>query len=235
MRKRSTILGLGAILGVAMLAVALFAVSPLLAGEQSDSDVFWTFDDPSNPVGTSKLVRKDNGISADFTTSGLPAGQAMTLWFIVFNNPEQCAAGAYQCGPADIGANRPAQGDFLVASGHVIDASGNATFGGSLKVGDTSGSGLLELPDGCIPGYPDCGGPIGLTSPEGALVILAVHSHGPKQTGQVLKSQLQSYTGGCETFIGTVPGGFAASQAEVPDAVGECSTIQVSPHAPNDG
>ena len=65
-----------------------------------------------------------------------------------------------------------------------------------------------------------------------ALVILAVHSHGPKLTGQALKSQLQSYTGGCDSFIGSLPGGFAASQAEVPVAVGECSTIQVSPHAP---
>ena len=156
----------------------------------------------------------------------------MTLWFIVFNNPDDCEAGPYQCGPADMGANRPARGDFLLASGHVIGADGSATFGGRLNVGDTSGSGLSELPDGCIPGYPDCGGPVGLESPEGALVIQAVHSHGPKQTGQVLKSQLQSYTGGCEAFIGSLPGGFAASQAEVPVAVGECSTIQVSPHAP---
>ena len=57
----------------------------------------------------------------------------MTLWFIVFNNPEYCVAGPYMCGPADMGKNRAAKGDFLLASGHVIDADGNATFGAALK------------------------------------------------------------------------------------------------------
>jgi hypothetical protein len=61
-----------------------------------------------------------------------------------------------------MGANRAARGDFLLASGHVIGSDGNSMFGGQLNAGDTAGSGLLESPDGCIPGYPDCGGPVGL-------------------------------------------------------------------------
>ena len=157
----------------------------------------------------------------------------MTLWFIVFNNPEECVEGPYMCSPADLGANRAAEGDFLLATGHVIGADGNATFGGHLNVGDVSGSGLAEI-GGCVPGFEGCGGPVGLNNPEGALVILAVHSHGPALHGQDLHSQISSYVGGCTVFIGTVPGGFAAGPSEVPDDVGECSTIQISPHAPND-
>ena len=154
----------------------------------------------------------------------------MTLWFIVFNNPNECVGGPYNCGPADMGANRAAEGDFLLATGHVVNGQKKVTFAGHLNVGDVSGSGLLELPDNCIPGYPDCGGPVGLKNPEGALVILAVHSHGPALTGQGLKSQISSYLGGCTDVIGTVPGGFAAGPSEVPNAIGECATIQISPH-----
>ncbi len=71
----------------------------------------------------------------------------------------------------------------------------------------------------------------GLINPEGALVILAVHSHGPALSGKALESQLRSYLGGCTVVIGTLPGGFAAAPAEVPTTDGECSTIQISPHA----
>ncbi len=107
------------------------------------------------------------------------------------------------------------------------------SFGGSLKVGDTSGSGLAEFPDACLPGLPDCGGEVGLVNVDNALVVLALHSHGPRLEGQALKSQISSFLGGCENFIGTGPGGFAASYSEIPTNVGECSTFQISPHPPN--
>lgn len=37
-------------------------------------------------LGSSTLVRTDSGISATYRTEGLPSGQAITMWFVVFNN-----------------------------------------------------------------------------------------------------------------------------------------------------
>jgi hypothetical protein len=196
----------------------------------SDSDVIWTYDS-SQPVGSSQLIRTADSIYTRFAATSLTPDQATTLWFILFNYPEKCGE-PFACTPADLGSNRPAMGDFLLVDGAVIAPDGTVSMSGSLPVGDTSGSGLSELPEGCVPGYPDCGSPVGIVNPEGALVIVALHSHGPKQSGDVLEGQLNSYLGGCEQVIGTVPGGFAADVSEVPDASGECATIQVSPHAP---
>jgi hypothetical protein len=200
-------------------------------GDQTSSDVFWTWDgDMVNSVGTSNLIRYKKHIEGELTTTELPVGQAMTLWFIVFNNPELCSDG--MCSANDMGADRPAQGDFLYASGLVVGEDGNATLDGRLKVGDIKGSGLGEFGDGCIPGLPDCGGPVGLVDLDGALVVLAVHSHGPELSKKELKSQVSTYLGGCEVFSGTADGGWAADASEVPDADYECATIQFSPHPP---
>jgi len=230
MKKKYVVLLL--VLGLSALVAIPVTFALANGANKTQSDVYWTWG-TQVPSAASQLVRNESGISADFNTSGLTPDQAVTLWFIVFNYPEKCLAGSYNCGPADMGANRPAKGDFMVAGGHVIDASGYASFGGRLNVGDTAGSGLAEFTGGCMPGLPNCGGPIGLVNVDGALVVLAVHSHGPKLTGQDLKSQISSYLGGCQTFIGTLPGGFAASEAEVPVNIGECSTTQVSPHLPS--
>jgi hypothetical protein len=197
--------------------------------EVSYADVNWTFDDPSNPVGSSQLVRTKNGINGRLSTSGLSAGQAVTAWFIFFNNPELCSPldGEVEpnCGLDDLGAT-PARADFHLVTGHVIGRSGRSTFAGNLKVGDLSTSGMNEF---ICSETQDCGIP--LEDPTGALVVLAVHSHGPALTGQALKEQISSFSGGCDVFLG--PDGFAAGRGDLPVEIGECSTIQMSPHAPN--
>jgi hypothetical protein len=175
-------------------------------------------------VGTSSLVRTDAGLSASFNSSGLPAGQAVTLWFVVFNNPSACSGG---CGLDDLLFNEAAQGDFLVGAGHVVGGSGTVNFGAHLAVGDVRGSAFPEI------GMPER--PIGLTDPWNAQVGLLLHSHGPMVPGAVLASQLSSFTGGCTVFLGDLelPGsGLADGPEDVPDAVGECSTLLASIHMP---
>lgn len=215
---------------VVLLVLLLLSAGVLsaLAGtgsSKSDAAVYWAWDfnsgNTSNPIGASELIRSPNGIEARYATSGLTPGNAMTLWFIVFNYPEQCAAGAYLCTPADLG-DTPAQGDFLVAAGHVI---GGNVFAGSLNAGDNGGSGLAE-----VLGCEDC--TPGLIEPESALVLLAVHDHGPAQSGDVLKAQISSYLGGCVGPFNGDEFGFATGPGDLPDAVGECSTTQFSAHAP---
>lgn len=190
------------------------------AAERSTQPVVVIWD--GTPVGTSTLVRTDAGISASYHATGVPAGQAVTLWFVIFNNPSACAG---PCGAVDLFFNPAAGGDFLVGAGQVTGASGSANLGASLRVGDTSGSAFPEI------GMPERS--VGLTNPRGAQVALLLHSHGPKLSGQALAWQLSSFTGGCEVFQGDLemPGsGLADGPEDVPDAVGECSTIQASVH-----
>jgi len=198
--------------------IASFATGVALAqgSQQTEESVYWFFD-TENPVGTSRVIRTPSGATAIFQTSGLPAGQAVTLWFIIFNNPENCVANP--CQPSDLG-DLATGGDFHFGAGNVTGGRGNATFAGHLQVGDVSGSGWAEF------GAP----PVPLDDPYAAEIMLAIHSHGPKMTGQDLKYQLNSFLGGCAVFLG--PGGFAASPDDVPDAPGECSTIQFSHHLP---
>jgi len=190
------------------------------AADRSTQPVVQIWD--GTPLGESTLVRTDAGISASYRTSGVPAGQAVTLWFVVFNNPSACSG---PCGAVDLFFNPAAGGDFLVGAGHVIGGSGTANFGASLRVGDISGSAFAEI------GMPERS--VGLTNPRGAQVALLLHSHGPMLSGADLVSQLGSFTGGCQVFQGDLemPGsGLADGPEDVPDAIGECSTIQASVH-----
>jgi hypothetical protein len=72
-------------------------------------------------VGTSTLTRTDSGISFSLSTTGLQAGHAVTIWWMVFNpDPDGSVSVQY-------------------AAGHVIDEGGAAEFGGYLQEGDTDG------------------------------------------------------------------------------------------------
>jgi hypothetical protein len=100
-------------------------------------------------VGTSTLVRTDSGIAFSLQTTGLPAGHAVTVWWMVVN-PDAAAP------------------SVLYAAGHVIDDSGAAGFGGSLQEGDTDG--VVELDGLSLEGLLDA---------TGATVVLVVRDHGP--------------------------------------------------------
>ena len=109
---------------VGLLSVIL--VSRAGAATQSTSPVA-TF--AGATVGTSTLTRTGSGISFSLQTTGLQAGHAVTVWWMVFN-PD---------GPLSV----------QYAAGHVIDDSGVAEFGGHLRVGDLDGAinggpGLLD-------------------------------------------------------------------------------------------
>ena len=206
-----------------LLAVTGFIISPTAAiadaSHKSTSPPIWTFA-AQPPAGETKLVRTPNGLTAQFKTTGLTAGHAVTLWIMFFDNPEACAAAL--CDPAvDIGQNG-VRFDFHYAGGHIVNAA-KTTLTGHLQTGELSTSGWAEL-----------GSPLqtALTNPEGAQVILAIHSHGPAQQGTTLAAQMSSYTGGCVLpFLGD-GAGFAESAADIPANAGECSTIQMAFHNP---
>ena len=190
--------------GAALVAAGLAGTVPAVAdpGSVQTTEPVYSNWDTDNPTGRSRLVRTPEGITAIVQTSGLPKGQAITLWFIIVNNPQHCWSTPSTLEDALFNPD---------GAGVVTGGCGRATCAGHLAVGDVSGSGKVET---------------GLGEAE---VLLALHSHGPKQRGLALRSQLSSFTGGCAVFLGDVFG-WAEVPEDMPDAVGECTTFQSSRH-----
>jgi hypothetical protein len=153
------------------------------AATQSTSAVTFMSDPTANPPpGSSTLTRTGSGIALDLHTTGLQAGRAVTIWWMVFNHPEACLTGATtptvddpRCGMADM--DNPAAGlSVLYAAGHVIDEGGVADFGGYLAEHDG---------DGAIMGQ-------GLEDAAAADIHLVVRDHGPADPHMVVEQITRS-------------------------------------------
>jgi hypothetical protein len=121
----------------------------------------------------STLVRTPNGISVSLQTSGLPAGHAVTMWALIFNDPNACGTGG--CHEMNGDLNVPAvQGSVYRVTGHVVGASGS--FAGVVPVGDAANA---------------VRGP-GLLDPYGAEIHLIVRDHGVAGTGDLLQQQFNN-------------------------------------------
>jgi len=156
---------LASVLLLSLSPVALAASSS--AATHNDSNVY-LFSDLSTVSGaSSQLVRRDNSVSMTIHTSNLLAGHVVTVWWVIFNKPENCKHGElnFKCGAGDLppfGGDDSAQTSVLYAAGHVVGGSGDASYGAYLIVGNTAGA-LF--------------GP-GLTYARGAHIHLVVHDHG---------------------------------------------------------
>lgn len=151
------------------LALVLCSVGTPSAGEAgTQKEAVHRFSDMSAVAGgQASLMRMDNGIYLNVETVELTPGDAVTAWFVIFNEPGQCSGG--ECGEDDI-VNFNADGSLVVnadgsapmnmagieaaaisvlrADGRIVDTNGAANFRGHLPVGDTSeavfGPGLLD-------------------------------------------------------------------------------------------
>ena len=219
---RMSALVLGITIGIAASAQA-FAGNLGHDAQWNTVDAFWIWDigDPADLVGESTIVRTENGVSVRIDSLFLPPRQAVTMLILVFNNPEFCATAP--CSAVDL-FNPEVQGDFFVGSGQIVGGSGRGTFAGHVSLGDTSGSGHLEI------GYPQLA--VGLLDSYDAEIHVSLHSHGPAQYGPILRSQIRTYLGGCEFPLLGNAFGVAQGPADVPDSIGECSTIQAAVHLP---
>lgn len=146
-------------IGVALLALVLPMAAPADSATHQTVDVTGWNDLIPAPTpdihGTASLVRRDDGISMTFRTSGLPAGDAVTIWWII----------------VDPATGNVVSGQF--AAGHVVGNNGVASFAGSLSEGDTSGCFHPQFP--CA----------GLTDAREQVVVLLARVHGPKDPGRI--------------------------------------------------
>jgi hypothetical protein len=173
------------------------------------------------PVGSSRLARTANGVNFTLSTSGLTPGHAYTLWFVVFNAPDQCGV-PNQCAPEDV-VNAAAQPDMLYAAGTIAGNSGTATFAGRRSVRDATDS--INGPVG-LPAH-------GLVDPYTAEIHLAVHDHGMKLPS-FMPDMIQTVDGGC-TDAGIPVAGVASPWNGHPfgrRGPNTCVTIQAALHRP---
>jgi hypothetical protein len=129
-------------------------------------------------AATATLVRRDDGLSIRFSTEHLRPGHAYTLWFVVLNNPDACAA--TPCSAQDILLNPDTSAQVTYATGHVSGGSGRATLAASFRVGAL---------DGWLPGAE-------LSNPRTAEVQLVLNDHGPVLKGY-MPEMIKTYRSGC--------------------------------------
>lgn len=160
----------------AVLGLAL-AAAPAQAAVQRDSAAVRLFADTS-VVGASTLNRHSDSIAMTLGMSGAPAGHVVTVWWVIFNNPEFCQFGepanpatgfaGTRCGPGDLGIVAGLTPDPRVdplvtyAAGHVTGARGTARWASYLTAGTPRGQVLIGT---------------AFTNPLGADVHLVVHDH----------------------------------------------------------
>ena len=191
----------------------------------SETGVGWWWGEGTG--GTAKIVRTNKGISGNFSSSlansvGSAEGLAVTLWLIIFNNPDECATSP--CSESDLG-NPAVMPDALYGAGNIVDDSEEASFGFSLKAGDNSGSiaDLFGLPT-------NDGEPWGLIYPRGAEVHYVLRLHGPMIPLE-MPAQIKTYGGGCVDYA---PYGYMppADESELKLGWGECQDVQAAINLP---
>lgn len=136
---------------LAAVIVALVAgVVPATAGpaEHQQADVLTLPGLAPIDGASAKLTRTDSGLTVNVKTTGLAAGNAVTVWAVSFSNTENCDFGGLLpdgtvtlCGIGDDAA--PDTGfQIQQLAGHVIGNGGNANFGGHVEIDNPRGAEL---------------------------------------------------------------------------------------------
>lgn len=143
----------------------------------------------------STVTRTARGATATMDLAEIRPNHVFTLWWVVYNNPEQCSA--TPC-PADELFNPDTGASFFGAgSGRVSDAFGHVR----LEAGIVAGAGLPEDVEGVFLGE-------GLTDPLGAEIQLVVRDHGNADelaAEDELGAALSTLFGGGCPFVVTDP------------------------------
>lgn len=148
----------------------------------------------AGPVGdgaSATLVRHNGGVAFTFHTANLNPGNAYTIWFVVINNPDACAASP--CSGPDIILNPATESQVTYGAGNIAGGSGLASFAGAFRAGPIAG----WLPGGS------------LDDPMTAEIHLVLNDHGPA-LAEYLPSMIHSYRGGCSD-ASPFPGIFPAT------------------------
>ncbi|MDX1615107.1 MAG: hypothetical protein R3300_12415 [Candidatus Promineifilaceae bacterium] len=183
MRKRMTFLSL------LVLVLVLGGLSVAAASGPADhySTVAEDISDLNNispiPGSSAHLVTNDRGATLQVNTSGLTPGHALTVWWVIFNYPENCTGG--ECGLDDAfppPGNVEAGASVSFAAGHVIGDDGQGNFGAHISVGGDAAPWT-----------------VGLLEPRTAEVHFVLRDHGPA-IPELVQEQIRTAGGGCNNI-----------------------------------
>jgi len=162
------------------------------------------FEETNVITGTlSTLQRMPEGVHVSLETKGLTPGDAYTLWWVVFNYPDDCTKQG--CLPQNLmEAKMAAMVKYGI--GAIADESGTATFEAFLPVGDVTGAldNNSGFPFEVLEPAP------GLTEPLTAEFHVVLRTHGAALDDPT--EQLTTFNGGCNP---------------------ECFNVQVAMHIPD--
>lgn len=181
-------------------AAALIPAAALAGGDKQETTVHAFTDQSVIDGAKGTLTRMPNGVYMEIETKGLTPGEAVTMWWVVFNAPEMCTDG--ECSEDDVmllnadgtvidspDGSMPINAEMwekakisvLRADGLIIPDDGTAQFRGHLPVGDTTeamaGPGLLDAMK--------------------AEVHSVIRTHG-KVPPEVQNEAVNSFAGGCD-------------------------------------
>lgn len=205
MKTFTSIRALGAVAGLAIAAVPVSAAQAL----PKDMQPLHTFATGEPLTGTfSTLTRTDESVATRIRTAGTP-GNALTIWYVVFNEPDKCNGGA--CGEDDLFIGGDATQGFNFdqieaarisvvygGDGDVINPGGRIALDGSLTE--------REIPAGnaqIVIGQPGDGamvpGPVtGLEDAQAAEVHVVLQNHGvAHEDPALLDAQLTGFRTAC--------------------------------------
>lgn len=141
------------------------------------------------------MTRLDDTVLVTVEATGLNPGDAMTLWWIVFNNPAGCTDGV--CGDDEF--DDPTFGKLAAAGAAVGNATGNVVKSdGSLEFGATLHQGENDPEHQVIfNAYFEDDGSLLVVEPSAAEIHLVLQSHGQGRGGKKLREQLGYLESNC--------------------------------------
>lgn len=187
------------------MALSLLAGSAIAKDVATESPVYRGADESIVEGGIARLTRMDHGVFVTFDSIEMKPGHAVTLWWVIMDNPAMCGAGTGVCGLGDMFHINPDYSFILnddgtpplnvegmeatvmtmgYGSGHVIDETGAGHFQAQLSVGDTSTAMFGK----------------GLQNPFKAEIHIVLRDHGIAKPGMI-DEMIHSYNGGCDADL----------------------------------
>lgn len=170
-----------------ILIMAIFFISTVYATHLYNRSKVYSFENGKVIRGGNSILKTaPSGASIFLHTTKLKPSSAITLWWVVFNHPENCThpEGKFRCGPGDLevfGGDPAVESSVLYADGHVVRSNGDIDFQAFLPKN--------TIPPGTLFGP-------GLTNPLGADIHFVVRSHG-LILPYIVKEQIITFGGGC--------------------------------------
>ena len=156
--------------------MALTLALPVSAGIRETAPVL-KYGTTMETEGSASMVRTPAGVAVNVHLKELTPGNAITVWFVHFN---ECVD-ADACNPSDLGIPDSGNGAIWSQIGGVVGRNGQFNQGTFIAVGENTGGPA----------------PVALSNPLGAEIHLVVQDHGPALTGADLVEQTTTFEGGC--------------------------------------